>query len=309
MKQLESFMGWMAALLFAATVVLALVWVGIIAVSAFSGSEDASAEIAETPMETPAQVAATEPAEPDPAAETAQPDPTAVLVSADTGEKVFKKCKACYNVAVDGKNKSGPNLWGVVGARTGRDETFNYFAALAGMADRTWDVAALQGYLENPKKYIPGTKMNFAGLKKQEDRDNVIAYLAQQSDTPMDVAALGFAVAGAASGGASTDAETIDSGDDSGDDWGDEVVEIDPVPYPEGVTYRNPPVRSTEDQAEIDARVAALQEIAPTLDYERARYHPLHFPPAAAEASYAECLVCHQEILTHKPREVSLSPS
>ncbi|MDQ2088930.1 hypothetical protein [Marimonas arenosa] len=82
-----------------------------------------------------------------------------------------------------------------------------------------------------------------------------------------------------------------------------DAVEIEPVPYPEGVTYANPTERTDEEQVEIDKRVMALSSLAATLDYERARYHPLHFPPAAADASNEECLVCHQEILTRKPRQ------
>ncbi len=69
--------------------------------------------------------------------------------------------------------------------------------------------------------------------------------------------------------------------------------------------YVNPPARSAEQQAEIDKRVAALKAEMPTLDYERARFHPIHFPPRIKTASNEECLVCHQEILDHTPRDAS----
>ena len=88
-------------------------------------------------------------------------------------------------------------------------------------------------------------------------------------------------------------------------DAGSDTVAIDPVPYPEGVTYQNPPARTEAEQAEIDKRVEAIKAELPSLDYQRARYYPLHFPPKAAQASNEECLVCHQEILNDKPREAS----
>ena len=218
---------------------------------------------------------------------------------AKAGAKVFKKCKACHSADEKAKNKTGPALWSVVGRPVAAVEGFKYSDALKQKAGEAWDVAMLDGYLEDPKGFIPGNKMSFAGLKKAEDRRNVIAYLGQQSDTPVDAAALGFAAVGAAAGDEAAAADTETAAAEP------EAVEIEPVPYPEGVTYRNPPQRSAEAQAEIDARVAALEALAPTLDYERARYHPLHFPPLAAEASSAECLVCHQEILEHTPRETS----
>ncbi len=69
--------------------------------------------------------------------------------------------------------------------------------------------------------------------------------------------------------------------------------------------FTNPPVRTAEEQSSIEARVAALTADVEGMDYERARYHPLHFPPQAAQASNEECLVCHQEIMTAKPLEQS----
>ena len=69
--------------------------------------------------------------------------------------------------------------------------------------------------------------------------------------------------------------------------------------------FSDPPARTPKEQAEIDARVAALKATIEGMDYERARYHPLHFPPQINTASNEECLVCHAEIMTHKPREAS----
>ena len=95
------------------------------------------------------------------------------------GEQVFKRCQPCHN-ADNKTNKIGPYLQGVVGRKAGTAEGFNYSDAMKN-SGLTWDEATLSQYLENPKAKVPGNKMAFPGLPKQEDRDNVIAYLKQHS--------------------------------------------------------------------------------------------------------------------------------
>ena len=99
---------------------------------------------------------------------------------AAAGEKVFKKCKACHFVDSD-KKKVGPTLQGVIGRTAGTVEGFKYSKVMvaAGEDGLVWDDEALAGYLANPKKYMKGNKMSFAGLKKEDDLANVIAYLKQ----------------------------------------------------------------------------------------------------------------------------------
>ena len=92
----------------------------------------------------------------------------------EKGEKTYRKCKSCHALEV-GKNKAGPTLYSVYGSVAGQVEGFKYSKAMAS-SDIIWDEEALNGFLENPKKYIPGTKMSFAGLKKKSQRENVIAY-------------------------------------------------------------------------------------------------------------------------------------
>ena len=108
---------------------------------------------------------------------------TPVMAEGDAGagENVFKKCKACHAVGDDAKNKSGPILNGIVGATAGAVEGFKYSKAIMAKNEEgfVWDEESLAEFLEKPKKYLPKTKMAFAGLKKEEDRANVIAYLAQ----------------------------------------------------------------------------------------------------------------------------------
>lgn len=103
---------------------------------------------------------------------------TSAMAAGDVkkGTKVFKKCKACHTVDQGGKNKVGPNLFGIVGKEAGKVEGFKYSKAMKG-SGLTWDEATLDGFLKKPKKYMKGTKMSFAGLKKEKDRKNVIAYL------------------------------------------------------------------------------------------------------------------------------------
>lgn len=91
------------------------------------------------------------------------------------GEKVFKKCKACHVVDSE-KNRLGPHLVGVMGREAGSVDGFKYSKAMT-EAGVTWDETTLDEYLADPKGYIPKNKMAFPGLKKEEDRANLIAYL------------------------------------------------------------------------------------------------------------------------------------
>jgi cytochrome c len=96
--------------------------------------------------------------------------------SIDKGMKVAKKCVSCHSFEAGGANKIGPALYGIVDRTIGQHGGFTYSGALAGM-DGAWDYEALNGFLENPKKYAAGTNMAFAGLRKAKDRANIIAYL------------------------------------------------------------------------------------------------------------------------------------
>lgn len=100
-----------------------------------------------------------------------------VLAAADAGkgEKVFGKCKACHKLD-DGANSTGPYLYGVVGRPVGAVDGFGYSGKLSEAAD-VWSPEHLNEFLANPKKYAPGTTMSFSGLKKIDDRANLIAYL------------------------------------------------------------------------------------------------------------------------------------
>jgi len=100
------------------------------------------------------------------------------------GEKVFKKCAACHSIVKGGKNNIGPALYNVVGRKVGVVSDYKYSKALAEYG-KEWTFEELNGYLIKPAKWIKGTKMAFAGLRKEKDRASVILYLNQNSDSPL----------------------------------------------------------------------------------------------------------------------------
>ncbi len=101
-----------------------------------------------------------------------------------TGEKVFKKCAACHSIVKGGKNNIGPALYNVVGRKVGVINDYKYSKALAAYG-KEWTFEELNGYLIKPAKWIKGTKMAFAGLRKEKDRASVILYLNKNSDNPL----------------------------------------------------------------------------------------------------------------------------
>ena len=113
-------------------------------------------------------------------------DISALLAMGDLelGEKVFKKCAACHSIIKGGKNNIGPALYNVVGRKVGAVTDYKYSKALASH-DKEWTFEELNGYLIKPAKWIKGTKMAFAGLRKEKDRASVIKYLNQNSDNPL----------------------------------------------------------------------------------------------------------------------------
>jgi len=116
----------------------------------------------------------------------AETDTLTLLASADAGlgKKVFKKCKTCHTADQGGKNRVGPNLWGVVGRTKASHAGFKYSGTLVRLGGQ-WSYADLDAFLASPNAFAKGNKMTFKGLPKAADRAAVIAYLRGQSDSPL----------------------------------------------------------------------------------------------------------------------------
>jgi cytochrome c len=113
-------------------------------------------------------------------------DITMLMATGDivSGEKIFKKCAACHSIIKGGKNKIGPALYNVVGRKVGSVGEYKYSKALAEY-EKDWTFEELNGFLTKPAKYIKGTKMAYAGLRKEKDRASIIKYLNENSDNPL----------------------------------------------------------------------------------------------------------------------------
>ena len=103
----------------------------------------------------------------------------------DRGKKVFRKCAACHTVEKGGRKKIGPNLWGIVGALAGAREGFRYSKAMMAFGG-SWTPERLDAYLTKPRALVKGGSMSFVGLKRDRDRADVIAYLNEFNDSPID---------------------------------------------------------------------------------------------------------------------------
>lgn len=114
-----------------------------------------------------------------PAVEEKPVDIAPFMAKADVkaGEGLIKKCTSCHTFDKGGKNGVGPNQWGLVGSHFAHRDDYTYSAALSAMKDKKWMAQELSDFLANPKKFIPGNKMSFAGISNPQDRANLIAYL------------------------------------------------------------------------------------------------------------------------------------
>ena len=112
-------------------------------------------------------------------------DIAAIMALGDiaSGEKIFKKCAACHSINKGGKNKIGPALYNVVGRAVGGVDDYKYSKALSSYG-KEWTLEELNGFLTKPSAYLKGTKMSYAGLRKEKDRASVIKYLNENGDSP-----------------------------------------------------------------------------------------------------------------------------
>ncbi|WP_298917472.1 cytochrome c family protein [uncultured Algimonas sp.] len=98
------------------------------------------------------------------------------MTNLERGAILYKRCRACHTLGQGERHKVGPNLWGIYGRTAGTREDFNYSNAMAG-SEIVWSDETLSAYIENPRDYIPGNRMSFAGLRKEADRDALLEYL------------------------------------------------------------------------------------------------------------------------------------
>ena len=106
--------------------------------------------------------------------------------SVDHGKKVFKKCSACHSIKKGGRNNIGPALYNVLGRNMGALEDYKYSKALIAFG-KDWTFQEMNSFLIKPASYIKGTKMAFAGLKKEKDRASVILYMNANADSPLQL--------------------------------------------------------------------------------------------------------------------------
>ena len=131
-----------------------------------------------------------------PVADETEAEPAAVVASAsptfgdaDRGERIYKQCTGCHQVGAGAKNRAGPHLNGVFGRKAGVVEGFKYSKAMVRASNDglVWDADLLDAYIENPRVLITGTRMSFRGVKDEQERHDLIAYLRRFSDNPQDI--------------------------------------------------------------------------------------------------------------------------
>lgn len=157
----------------------------LVSVAACGGSDEQTTQAPAGADTAPPRSTSPEPMTPTPQSGMTDEERAAALASLpapyseadpDNGRRVFARCRSCHTLPEGGPNLTGPNLWAVFGRQAGSLEGYNYSPALRA-ADFIWDAAQLDDWLNNPRTFLPGNKMAFAGVRDEQDRRDLIAYL------------------------------------------------------------------------------------------------------------------------------------
>jgi cytochrome c2 len=222
-----------------------------------------------------------------------------LLAQADTGkgEKLFKKCAACHKLE-EGANSTGPYLYGVVGRPIGAVADFSYSDVLAGMGGE-WTAEHLDGYLTKPSAYAPGTKMSFAGLPKPQDRADVIAFLNDHSDSPVDFAEAPAEEAPAETAEAPAEEAPAEAAEAPAEETPADTAEA-PAEEAPADTAEAPAEEAPADTAEAPAEEAPAEaaeapaEEAPAAEAPAADTAVIAGDVEAGEKVFKKCKACHK---------------
>lgn len=215
--------------------------------------ENETPDVLALPVDLSAVVVAAAPEEEE---DTGPVDFGVLLANADisAGERVARRCATCHNFGQGEGNITGPYMWDVMGREVGSIADYGYSSAMIDYAAGgvVWGFQNMYDYLENPRDYVPGTAMSFAGLRNQDDRINIIAYMRSLSESPIDLPApLAAAIEAAPAGIEEAAAVAEDAGDavdaavDAAEEVAGDIVEDAPEPI-------EPPVEGGDDAAGDD---------------------------------------------------------